>query len=666
MKKVFGLITLAIFMFMPVMVNAATANVSLDCTSRVKKEGTVTCTVKLSYESGITVTGVEGTIGVDSKFDTPTTTSFNKTGSWTGTGATVGTFTVESGTSEGTGTITLSGITVTGTDGAGTAISAASTTATDTVAILNNVASLSAIKVDDTLITGFAADKTSYTLTYDKESITVAATVATGTDGTVTGTGAKTLKCGANSIVVTAKAEDGIVTKPYTLSVTRTCNDDITLKGIKLNSGTLDPAFTSSVKSYTVAVSKDISDITIDVTKQNDTQKIEGTGKKTNLKFGENVFKITVTSEKGTKGTYTITVNREDSRSTNSYLEDIVLSDGKLTFDKETLTYNVKVLNEVKEITITATPEDESSKVTVVGGKNLKEGENTVTIKVTAENETFKEYKLIVTRLKEGETLGDNPNLKSLKIEGYDLEFTSDKTEYTLKIEKEKTLDIKTEVEEATTTCTISGNEDLKDKSEITIKCVSDDGTEKTYKIEIEKDGILLYIIAGVIALAIIVVLVILLINKNKGKGKPFADKEETIVDNPTMEKINTQLGAINQREEDQIKDQITEQDERLDKLEKDLEITKMVEQIKTFEETKEQPVVKNESPSIDQLLYGATRGEKTVADVISQTESRPTRVTPDIDEDDDEVEEVTKVCSICGHRIPVSTKVCPYCKKQF
>jgi len=56
-----------------------------------------------------------------------------------------------------------------------------------------------------------------------------------------------------------------------------------------------------------------------------------------------------------------------------------------------------------------------------------------------------------------------------LKIKGYDINFSKDKQVYSLKIEKEKTLNIEVILEDPTSSYKITGNNDLKDGSIIKI-----------------------------------------------------------------------------------------------------------------------------------------------------------------------------------------------------
>ncbi|MBQ2945338.1 MAG: DUF5050 domain-containing protein [Clostridia bacterium] len=65
-------------------------------------------------------------------------------------------------------------------------------------------------------------------------------------------------------------------------------------------------------------------------------------------------------------------------------------------FDKNTVTYNMTVLDEIDSLNIVAIPETQSSKVKILGNLNFTEGQNVITIIVTATDGTSKNYEIIV------------------------------------------------------------------------------------------------------------------------------------------------------------------------------------------------------------------------------------------------------------------------------
>ena len=65
-------------------------------------------------------------------------------------------------------------------------------------------------------------------------------------------------------------------------------------------------------------------------------------------------------------------------------------------FDKNKTAYTVETTNEVSNVTITAVAESSKAKVTVSGGKDLKLGENSAKIVVTAEDGTTTVYSILI------------------------------------------------------------------------------------------------------------------------------------------------------------------------------------------------------------------------------------------------------------------------------
>lgn len=101
------------------------------------------------------------------------------------------------------------------------------------------------------------------------------------------------------------------------------------------------------------------------------------------------------------KSNGTITVTAPPEASHNAYLKKLSLGGVKISpdFNKETLAYTASVDGTVTKVTVTAEPEDVKAKVVKSGTDNLKEGNNTVTVKVTAEDgKTTKTYTITVNR----------------------------------------------------------------------------------------------------------------------------------------------------------------------------------------------------------------------------------------------------------------------------
>lgn len=309
----------------------------------------------------------------------------------------------------------------------------------------------------------------------------------------------------SKTISVTSNGETSVnnprVSGSTTNNAQTTNNSDTYLKDIKLSRGILTPSFSKNVYNYTVTVDPKVDKISIDGIKNDQNQKIEGEVINHNLKYGKNNFALSVTNGNSSKRTYQIVINRQDNRDTNTNLSSLLLNEGTINFSPTTYEYEAKVLNEITEANIIATPEKQTSTVKIEGEKNLKEGENIITVTVKSEKGNEKKYRIRLTRLKKGETLGDNANIKKITIKGYNLNFDYDKQEYKLVIKREKQLDIKVTMDDPSASFKIMGNNDLKDGSIIQIITTSNDGkNSNNYSIEITKPD---YTIYSIIAIAI-------------------------------------------------------------------------------------------------------------------------------------------------------------------
>ena len=328
-----------------------------------------------------------------------------------------------------------------------------------------------------------------------------------------------TLKVGTGTVTLTfeAKFADGtskLVSASQKVTVSATNNNSNTkvvstfLKGIKVSSGKLSPEFAKDIFSYAIKLDKTVDKITIEGIKEDSSQTITGEVKDSPIKFGVNNFSLVVSNGSNQKRTYGVIVVREDNRDTNANLSSLSINPGTILFNQSILEYRTKVLNNVTEVLVLATPEKGTSTVNVEGNKNLKVGDNVITVKVTAEKGNQKVYKITVNRLAEGETLGDNAHIQDIKIKGYNLKFDYDKEKYQLVIGREKELDIKVIMEDKNATYSITGNKDIEDGRVIKIKTTSLDGKNSiTYTITITKPNYTFaYIAIGILAGLIILV----------------------------------------------------------------------------------------------------------------------------------------------------------------
>lgn len=132
-----------------------------------------------------------------------------------------------------------------------------------------------------------------------------------------------------------------------------------------------------------------------------------------------------------TGSTVNVTV-KDATKSGDANLKTLRLDAGTLSpqFSKDVTSYTATIPYSVTECKVYTRTSDSSAQVAVEGSATMKVGENTRTVVVTAPNGTQKRYKIVITRLPEGE--GDQPteepqeNSNKVVISGTDYEILSD------------------------------------------------------------------------------------------------------------------------------------------------------------------------------------------------------------------------------------------------
>ena len=129
----------------------------------------------------------------------------------------------------------------------------------------------------------------------------------------------------------------------------------------------------------------------------------------------------------------------EKEKSKDSTLSALSVKEGAISpeFNKDVKEYKVNVPYEVSEVNVTANPTDSKATVVIAGNKQLKEGENVVTVSVTAEDGSKTDYIIKVTRKRVPIALTslivkyENENGELIEIP-LSPGFSFDNTEYTL------------------------------------------------------------------------------------------------------------------------------------------------------------------------------------------------------------------------------------------
>lgn len=191
--------------------------------------------------------------------------------------------------------------------------------------------------------------------------------------------------------------------------------------------------------------------------------------------------KTTTTPKKDT------TKKEEVKKSNNANLSSLRVEGFSLTpeFNKETEKYFLSVNQDVNTLEINANTEDSKAKVEISEHENLDFGITPITVKVTAEDGTTREY--IIEVDKQDTSLG----LSSLSVssETQDLEFSpkfnKNTTSYILNTEEVSKLNIEALANYEDATIEITGNSELQNgENIITIKVQKDDEV-KTYTLTV-------------------------------------------------------------------------------------------------------------------------------------------------------------------------------------
>ncbi len=207
----------------------------------------------------------------------------------------------------------------------------------------------------------------------------------------------------SKTITITVKEKStNSGTTTNTGTTTTTSNANANLKKLVPNYEGLSPNFSPEVTKYSLAVPSTATSLGLTVQVEQAGAKYWITGDE-NLKLGDNTVTITVTAINGTKKTYTIIVTRADNtQKANAYLNNLIVDGKNLSpaFSSETFDYTIEDLTaDVGSLNVLAYAKSDKAKVEITGNDKLVGGENTINIKVTAEDGvTTKNYTIKVKK----------------------------------------------------------------------------------------------------------------------------------------------------------------------------------------------------------------------------------------------------------------------------
>ena len=160
---------------------------------------------------------------------------------------------------------------------------------------------------------------------------------------------------------------------------------------IKVNGNNVD--LTSTPFKHVVSANVNAVDIQVELSDDSLGYKVQG---KNNLSVGENEYKIIVGNTE-----YKLIITREAS---SNYLKELKIKGHKINFRKKKESYKIKLKTLSKKLNITAIPEDDDTKVEIVGNENLVDG-STIRIVVTGQDEQERTYIINVQKDKKNKII---------------------------------------------------------------------------------------------------------------------------------------------------------------------------------------------------------------------------------------------------------------------
>ena len=204
----------------------------------------------------------------------------------------------------------------------------------------------------------------------------------------------------------TTKAPSGqttttTTTKPTTKTTTTTNISDMKLylKTLSIEGQKID--FSKFKTNYELKVLYDVDTLKLTAEPATEGTTVE-LPEDLSLQVGENNFEIKLTDGTVTS-TYTIRVTRlkegEEIKevSKDATLKALTLSGYNINFSPTKTVYELKVKYNVKQIAVTATPNDENAKYVITGNTDIKNG-SVIKVDVQAEDGTLISYKINITQ----------------------------------------------------------------------------------------------------------------------------------------------------------------------------------------------------------------------------------------------------------------------------
>lgn len=213
-------------------------------------------------------------------------------------------------------------------------------------------------------------------------------------------------------------------------------------------------------------------------------------------------------------------------------LKSLIVNNGderiNLGFSIRNFKYEITIPTNVESLEVLATAQNDDTKIEISGNENLTNDNNQIKVILSDDDGNTNEYVINVKK----SDVAPKPLLSGLVIGGENIQFEPEKFVYNITIENGiSSLLITPSVEKDEYEWSISGNENLKDGSKVSIIVKSNLSNEtSTYIINIsqETSNMLIYVGIGGIVLIILIILLIMVVRKGKKANRNNQNVQKT------------------------------------------------------------------------------------------------------------------------------------------
>lgn len=302
------------------------------------------------------------------------------------------------------------------------------------------------------------------------------------------------LEAGVNKISIkengVARFKDGsVISQTFsgvTISATE-ASSQTTIGSLSIEGQAISPTFSKNIYNYRLKVPASVTEVNVLTKKGNAKQTITGDGKRI-LNYGDNRIRVVVKAENGSSSTYEIMVTREDDRTGDVSLRNLVVSETDITYEEGKTTYSATVPKDVSSVFITAQTNDANATLIGTGEKSLAYGLNTFYLNVTSNGGKTQDYVINITRKEQEELLVDSTLFKSFAIDGKEIMISDDVNLLFIGTENDS-LDISYKLISNSSSVEITGNENFKiGINEVRVNVSNLKGEKKEYRLLVYKE----------------------------------------------------------------------------------------------------------------------------------------------------------------------------------